>query len=162
MTTPSCGFRSLLAALLIAPCLAHAALGGAPATSPSAQKALKATSKVAASNGAADITTSTATSWTVNTLQTAGGTDIREYVTSTGVVFAVAWAGPQLPDLRALLGTYFPEFVDSNKTPHAGHTPNLVNNPDLVVQSGGKPRAYTGRAWVPSLLPADASIDQIH
>ena len=38
------------------------------------------------------------------------GTTVREYVSSNGTVFAVAWQGPWLPDLRQMLGPYFDDY----------------------------------------------------
>ena len=32
---------------------------------------------------------------------------VREYVNSSGTVFAIAWEGPWLPDLRQVLGDHF-------------------------------------------------------
>ncbi|GGP26260.1 DUF2844 domain-containing protein [Silvimonas amylolytica] len=141
--------------LMAVPCFAHAVLGGAPTTTSSAQTALKASVKAAQSS------TSSSTAFSVNTLQTSLGTTINEYVGTDGKVFAVSWSGPQMPDLRVLLGTYFPQLSDNATTHHAGHTSSLVNTSDLVVQSGGKPLAYHGRAWVPAMLPSGVTTDQI-
>src|SRR4051794_28879693 len=41
---------------------------------------------------------------------TSASTTVREYVTLSGVVFAVAWKGLMHPDLTPLLGTYGPEY----------------------------------------------------
>ena len=48
--------------------------------------------------------------YTVHEMQSSSGTAVREYVSSTGTVFAVAWQGPWLPDLRQLLGPYFDDY----------------------------------------------------
>jgi hypothetical protein len=39
-----------------------------------------------------------------------GGTAVREYVSSSGVVFAIAWNGIRSPDLTTLLGSYADEY----------------------------------------------------
>src|SRR5262249_22573807 len=40
----------------------------------------------------------------VHQMQSANGTTVREYVSTTGQVFAVSWEGPWMPDLRQMLG----------------------------------------------------------
>ena len=55
----------------------------------------------------AEVRMQRASIFSVHELQTPGGTTIREYVAPTGRVFAVAWTGPQMPDLQRLFGSYF-------------------------------------------------------
>lgn len=82
------------------------------------------------------------------------GDVIREYVSTEGTVFAVAWQGPTIPDLRRLLGSYYPEFARAAEAASERHRgPLTIQKPDLVVQSGGHMRAYSGWAYVPGLLP---------
>jgi Protein of unknown function (DUF2844) len=85
------------------------------------------------------------------------GMVIREFVSARGQVYAVTWTGPRMPDLRALLGPYFPQL--SARTPHGGHHRVSFHGPDLVVQSSGHGQSFSGRAWVPSLLPAGFGVD---
>jgi Protein of unknown function (DUF2844) len=42
--------------------------------------------------------------------QLPNGTLVREFATLQGLVFAVTWQGPTLPNLRELLGQYFSNF----------------------------------------------------
>ena len=58
--------------------------------------------------------------YTVHEMQSSSGTAVREYVSSTGTVFAVAWQGPWLPDLRQLLGPYFDDYQRALQTASAG------------------------------------------
>jgi hypothetical protein len=91
------------------------------------------------------------------------GTTVREYVLSNGVVFAVSWKGPFLPDLKALLGQHFDAMTaEAAKTTKAGHSHLVVNRQDIVIQSAGHMRAYEGRAWIPSLLPTGFNTSDIH
>ncbi|MFM0199844.1 DUF2844 domain-containing protein [Paraburkholderia fungorum] len=91
----------------------------------------------------------------LRTLTDAGNTTINEYATNTGQIIAYTWDGPTMPDLRALLGKY----ADSYRTGAIASAPdgNLhasrVVRPDVIVESGGPMRAYTGRAWLPAALP---------
>jgi hypothetical protein len=88
------------------------------------------------------------------------GTTVHEYVDASGTVFAVAWSGPFLPDLKEILGVHF-ETMQSQaaKRQHARHSRMAVRGADVVILSTGHMRALQGRAWVPSKLPAgfDAS-----
>ena len=102
--------------------------------------------------------------YTVHEMQASSGTVVREYVSTTGRVFGVAWDGPWLPDLRQVLGIYFEQYVQAARavrTRRAGHGPLQIEEPGLVVQLGGHPRAFTGRAYVPALVPQALGIDAI-
>jgi hypothetical protein len=99
--------------------------------------------------------------YTVQEMTLPSGTVVREYVSSAGKVFAVGWNGPTMPDLRQTLGTYFEQYIAGASAPHVGHRHLTVRQSDLVVQSNGRPRAFYGRAYVPSLLPPNVSIDDL-
>ncbi len=95
--------------------------------------------------------------FTVQEIQTPSGTLVREYVSPSGTVFAVSWSGPSKPDLRQLFGSYFPQFVSASSVARHGAAARRhfqVKEPDLIVQSNGRMRAFYGRAYVPSLMPA--------
>ena len=81
------------------------------------------------------------------------GTRVREFVGTDGKVFAVAWNGPTVPNLRQALGRYFDAYVTEAKNKHAGHGQLQVSQSDLVVQSGGHMRAFAGRAYLPQSIP---------
>jgi hypothetical protein len=96
-----------------------------------------------------------ASSFSVNTSTLANGTTVREYVGAGGTVFAVSWDGPFLPDLKTLLGQHFDTLThESARRPKAGHSQLRIERPDVVIESTGHMRAYTGRAWVTGQLPA--------
>jgi len=126
---------------------AAASLGGTRATIEADRAALKGERNV-----------STATGYEVQEIATPGGGRVREYLTTDGTVFAVSWKGPSIPDLRQLLGTYYERFAQATAAPHAGrHRELRVEQPGLVVQSGGRMRNFYGRAWDPQLLPPNFS-----
>jgi hypothetical protein len=87
------------------------------------------------------------------------GLRVREYVNRDGVVFAVSWAGPVLPDLQRLLGTHYVEYTTALAAlNHPGlHRSVRVALPELIVESGGHMRAYAGRALLPALVPPGVS-----
>jgi len=94
----------------------------------------------------------------VQELTLTSGTVVREYASPAGKVFAVTWHGPQIPDLTQLFGSYYPQFAQAAGAPHAGHRHLQVRQPDLVVESNGRMRAFHGLAYVPSLVPAGVQV----
>jgi hypothetical protein len=105
-----------------------------------------------------------AESYTEHEIQGATGTVVREYVSADGKVFAVAWHGPWLPDMRQILGTYFEQYaqaVQSESSGRMGRRPVKVEQPGLVVQIGGHIRAFAGRAYIPDMLPSGMRVEDI-
>ncbi|MGO8796607.1 MAG: DUF2844 domain-containing protein [Candidatus Sulfotelmatobacter sp.] len=143
----------MLVTLLIAALPARAALGGDVASIQADQVHMQGTRQ-----------TTVAQSYTVHEIQAASGITVREYVSPAGQVFAVVWQGPFLPDLRQLLGKYFDEYVEGQRVQNVsriGRRPLQIEQPGLVVQSGGHPRSFEGRAYIPELLPAGVGLDAI-
>lgn len=101
-------------------------------------------------------------SFSVTELVTPEGVTVREFLTAGGKVFAVTWAGPAVPDLRQLLGPYFADYASSTTpTGHRGHSHRTVMRDDLVVRSSGRMRAFSGTAYVPSLVPTGVAINDL-
>jgi hypothetical protein len=87
----------------------------------------------------------------------ANATVVREYVSPAGVVFAVTWHGPFLPNMRQLLGSHFQQFVVAMKqqaSSRLGRRPLQVVQPDFVVHVSGNSRSHAGRAYLPEMLPS--------
>ena len=108
--------------------------------------------------------TTSARSFEVHEIQAATGTAVREYVSPAGKVFAVAWKGPFHPDLRQVLGDYFEQYSQAAQAQRAsrrGRGPLLIQTPALVVQLGGHMRAFSGRAYVPAMMPAGVRVEDI-
>jgi hypothetical protein len=139
----------LVAATVAAP--AFAALGG---------DATSVQTDLVKMKGALRITSSAG--FTVHEITTSYGTVVREYLTPADKVFAVSWRGPMIPDLRQMLGDYYGQYEQAASAPHIGHRHLVIDQPGLVVQSSGRMRAYSGRAWVPSLLPQSFPVNQIN
>ena len=70
--------------------------------------------------------------------QDPAGRRIREFAGADGIVFAVAWQGASLPDMRQLLGDYFPAYVSSQQSNRAGLNRLDGHRPGLVVISAGR------------------------
>ena len=92
-----------------------------------------------------------------------GPTVIREYVSTSGVVFGIAWQGLIHPDLTQLLGPYASKYQEALlQTPRIKGSRHLrVKTSGVVVEKWGHMRNLQGRAYVPSLLPPGVRIDEI-
>lgn len=88
---------------------------------------------------------------------------VREYVSLTGVVFAIAWNGLIHPDLAPLLGKHADEYEESLR--RALHKPGRrqlrVETTRIVVEKWGHMRNLQGRAYIPALIPDGVAIDEI-
>jgi hypothetical protein len=93
-------------------------------------------------------------------ITTEAGTQVHEYTTPQGTVFALTWQGPLPPDLRQLFGAYYKQFQDAAAAQARTGMHRLLNvvQPDLVVQSTGRMRDFRGKAYVPSLVPAGVAV----
>jgi len=103
-------------------------------------------------------------SFTVQELQTSTGTAIRQYVSPSGTVFAVAWMGPYQPDLRQLFGAYFDRFRQASAAARRGRRgrgPLAIDDGELSVQIAGHPRSFAGVAIVKRLTPVSVQPDRI-
>ena len=131
---------------------AHAALGESADTIPADRKALQAVHRSSTPHNG----------YTVEEV-VSDATTVREYVSSSGFVFAIAWNGYFHPDLAQLLGSYWGEYSSSRQ--EAAHTSGRsrqrIATDNIVVETWGHMRNLQGRAYVPRLVPAGVSIDEI-
>jgi hypothetical protein len=142
------GVGAVAASVLPVP--AKAALGAPYASIEADQTALRASLKVTPH-----------ANYEVHELTLPSGTLVREYVTTSGIVFAVAWNGPAKPDLSELLGPYFADLNAAARTGRGGHNHLSLKRSDLVIQAGGHMRAFSGRAYLVAAVPAGVSIDDL-
>src|SRR5580658_5115880 len=82
---------------------------------------------------------------------------IHEYVSPSGVVYAVTWRGPGAPNLRELLGAHFDDLA--KRPPQAGHHALRLTLADFEVRSWNHRHMFGGRAWVPSLVPEGVDVE---
>ncbi len=99
--------------------------------------------------------------YSVEQISIPSGVTVNEYVSADGTVFAVSWRGPRLPDLSQLLGAYFAEYQTAAAAPRAQRHHLSLRTKNLVVDSSGHMRDLRGRAYLPALLPAGISADEI-
>ncbi len=137
----------------LAACPAHAALGGDAASVAADARGL---------GGAVSVTPMQ--TYELREIICADGLRVREFLDRAGSVFAVAWSGPVLPDLRQLLGSDYGAY---RRAIAALDRPGLKRElrvvlPDAVVELGGHLRAYAGRAYRPAAIPAGITVADLH
>jgi hypothetical protein len=99
----------------------------------------------------------------IREISTAAGMRVREYADADGVIFAVTWSGPALPDLRQLLGSYYGEYTAAllERKPRGIHRAVVVAGQSVNVELAGHMRAYSGRAYLPARIPAGVPIQEV-
>jgi hypothetical protein len=142
------GRLAILAGLTLAlASTAFAALGGDEASVQNDGQQMKASK----------LSMKSAQKYTVHEIQADSGTTVKEFVSPGGTVFAVTWQGPRIPDLHQLLGDYYEQFRQSAAQRRLGPTryrgPLVIQRSGLVVESGGHMGAFSGKAYLPDLLP---------
>lgn len=155
MTSRSIPLLARLACLagLVGVCpAAKATLGQMPLPPVGASAGVPAKRVLSATAAAA-----TPSPYTENTITLETGTVVREFVNAQGLVFAVTWAGPVLPDLGALFGDYFKSFraeAERNRAARKRGAPIALASDEVVMASRGRMGHFSGHAYVPALVPA--------
>lgn len=139
--------KTVLPLLLLVPLTAHATLGGGADSIDTDSTQLHSSRHTVAA----------ASAYTCHLLALPTGTTVREFLNAGGAVFAVSWSGPFPPDLRQLLGdSYYQQYHDTALARPGRHAVHLRQS-GLMLDVGGHARHFSGRAWVPGLLPAGVS-----
>ena len=129
----------------------HAALGGAVANLTSSALSQREV-----------VQTLTSTTATYRETVLTNGTVVHEYRGADSIVYAVTWHGPFLPDLQALLGTYFETLRSPpNQASRKGSAGLRVLQSDIGLIAGGHMGAFEGKAWIPAKLPAAVTANDL-
>jgi uncharacterized protein DUF2844 len=96
----------------------------------------------------------------VHQLTSANGTTVREYVSPQGLVFGITWQGRFMPDMNQLLDTYVNNLQTAPPArTQIRHLRGLsVNTSDFVYSNFCTMQICKGSAYVPGLVPSDASV----
>ena len=146
----------ILQACLLLVCIsqsAFAALGDNVSSVKADQAQMKGTIRVTQSQ-----------SFAIHEITAEHGTIVREFVSPDGNVFGVAWQGQFIPDFQQLFGKYFDQYSEAakaQKASYVGRRPLNVQLPGLVIQMSGHMRAYSGRAFLPGMVPQGVAADSI-
>jgi len=133
------------------PCVATAALGEVEASVQADLAEMHGSIKVAER-----------ANYRVHEIQLPSGTVVREFAGLDGTVFAVAWTGPTVPNLRQTLGRYFDNYLTAAQANRLGHHQLQINQGDLVVHASGHMRAFSGVAYLPPAVPSGVAVAELH
>ena len=97
----------------------------------------------------------------VHEIQLPSGTVLREFAGLDGAVFAVAWNGPTVPNLRQTLGRYFDDYLTAAQANRMGRHQLQINQGDLVVHASGHMRAFSGVAYLPPAMPSGVTVAEL-
>jgi hypothetical protein len=150
MNVKNCVLAGGLLIAALSPCVAAAALGGLETSIQADAAQLRGSMKVAQH-----------ASYRSHEIQLPSGTMLREFAAMDGKVFAVAWSGPSIPNLRQTLGVYFDNYVTAAKARHAGRHHLEIHQSDLVVLAAGHMRAFAGLAYLPPAVPDGVTVGDL-
>ena len=128
---------------------AWAALGGSVAT---------VTADVQAFNGQHQLFSKVG--YNLHQITTRGGV-VNEFVSSNGTVFGVSWQGQFHPDFRQLLGTHLTDLQSGQRINAVGRRGVTIQNTDFVLVNVGHGHFFRGRAYIPSLVPANLTAEVV-
>jgi hypothetical protein len=101
---------------------------------------------------------------TTHEISLSDGSSIKEYVNASGLVFAVSWHTRLKPQLHALLGSQYGAAV-ATPTAASGVSSmkrqQTTRQPDLVLRQGGRMNAFSGLAYIPTLVPNGVNADAL-
>jgi hypothetical protein len=132
------------------PTSAYAALGESSASVARDRAALKSSLSTVSMKG-----------YDVHELTNESGATVREYVTPAGTVFALAWNGTQVPDLKLLLSTYYDRYITAAQAHRTGHHVLSIATPELVMTVVKFQRRSSGQVYVPSLMPSGVTRQEL-
>ncbi len=155
--------QAALACLVFSP-IAQAALGGGTQSIQADLASMHATQLSSGQMFYAQPSGQAAAPYTVEVMKLPRGTEVHQYLSASGVVFAVTWRGPALPNLKQLLGSYKDSAANSvaaYRRAHPGIGSVSVSTDNLVIQSGGHMGAHVGLAYLPQAVPAGVALSDI-
>ena len=149
----------LLIASISAPLSSWATLGESTSSIMNDAMALKASAPTTSDQSSLDQATTTNVNYQTNTLVTQSGIVIKQY-SNNGTIFAVAWHGPKVPNQSQLFGKYFNVYQTSQPS-YKSLTMRKVSTSDFVSSTSGWMGHYEGKALIPSLAPANVTINSL-
>ena len=102
--------------------------------------------------------------YSINDLVSTDGSRVRQYVSASGMVFAVSWNTLYKPDLSAVLGATFPAYATAAQ--EAARHPGIQRrfrheSLDFVVQSTSHLNVFSGFAFRRSMVPLGVSPERL-
>lgn len=164
-----CGLLGTFVCLALQSATAHAELGGDVSSIDRDQARLKGERRQVSVQ--THVVVNRAQALSVATQETmaheitqADGSVIREYLTPSGIVYAVTWQTHFRPDLGALFGQHAASYMASAK--EAMKTPGIKRNvalqsKNLIVHATSHFNIFIGQAYVPSLVPSGVNVHEL-
>lgn len=135
-----------------APIQAHAALGETSASVRSDVAKLQA-----------QVGSTSHARYTTAVISLPSGTVVKEYISPAGTVFALSWHGLRPPDLSQFLGRYYTAYqaaLAKQSRPRLHHL--QIDAGGMVFETHGHMRDMWGSAYLPALMPAGLSLQDLH
>ena len=127
--------------------MSYAELGGTTASILSEQKQFNS-----------QLTSSQQNGYSVYTQTLTSGTSFQEYVSPSGIIFAISWSGPTLPNIQAIFGNYYANYLSAAQESRR----SIYSSSDsLVIQSTGIMGAFQGFAFLPKQAPAGFTLNNL-
>lgn len=104
------------------------------------------------------LTSTQQNSYSIYTQTLTSGTSIQEYVAPSGIVFAISWSGPTLPNIQAIFGNYYANYLSAAEQARRSI---YTSSETLVIQSTGMMGAFQGFAFLPKQAPAGFTINNL-
>ncbi|MGA3328875.1 MAG: DUF2844 domain-containing protein [Terriglobia bacterium] len=89
------------------------------------------------------------------------GSVVNEFVSPAGTVFGVSWHTRFMPNLSQLLGSYLTDLQQGQRTQWMPRRAITIQGDNFVFTSFGHARLFTGRAYVPGLVPANLTAEVV-
>jgi len=140
-------FNSLLVLGILLPKFCFAELGGTTASILAEQKQFNS-----------QLTSSQQNGYSLYTQTLTSGTIVQEYIAPSGIIFAISWSGPSLPNIQAIFGNYYANYLSAaEKSRRSIYT----SSESLVIQSTGMMGAFQGFAFLPKLAPTGFTVNNL-
>jgi hypothetical protein len=102
--------------------------------------------------------------YSVNELQSADGSRVKQYVSPSGIIFAVSWHTLYKPNLSSMLGPSFQNYAQAAQ--QAARRPGIQRHfrhesLDLVVQATSHLNVFSGFAFRQSMLPRGLNLSNL-
>lgn len=87
---------------------------------------------------------------------------LKQFTNKEGKVFALSWNGLSIPDLKMVLGKYYPFYSNAQfpeQIKHQARRSIQIRTPQLILQSSGLIQYKKGFAYDPNILPSGFNMD---
>jgi hypothetical protein len=136
--------------LLVASVPAWAALGDSVSSVDTDTQALNGTHVMVAKVG-----------YNLHQITMKDGSVVNEYASPAGVIFGVSWRSHITPNLSFLLGTYYTNYQQGTVVRRIPRRAITIEGDNFVFSSAGHMRSFSGRAYVPGLVPANLTAEVV-